>query len=393
MKTVPRPRLTPARLALTAFTAFAALGLAACGGGDGTQAQAAAETAAPPSVNPPPAAGPSQPGTADPSATPPSTPPRSLALGEQWLETGQHADWWTAAASGDGSLLVVAVNYGSLYASRDAGATWQALAAPGTGNWSSIDMDPTGTHIAATRFGGLVWLSHDGGQTWASSFHPCQFLGVTISNDGQHLAVVAKFGGVYTSDDAGASWDMRLPADDWQAIAGSEDGRILLTASHNGTLQVSSDQGRTWSAREQPRNWYRVAVSADGQRMAAADNGGYVYLSSDGGATWTPSFHPVPVTELSMTRDGRQLALSVPVENGETDKSGIFYSPDFGQTWQSLATPRVWRAAALSGDGNTLVAAAMADGSDPMLIMPGREGGHIYVTRAGVVTTASDSPR
>lgn len=306
--------------------------------------------------------------------------PDDPALGARWLESGPAADWWTAAASGDGRLLAVAVNFGSIYFSRDDGATWQAQAGPGEANWSSIDMDPSGTHLVASAFGGPVWVSHDGGASWTPTFHACNWLGVTISNDGQRLAAVAKYGPVSTSDDGGQTWTQRLPYGNWQAIAGSEDGRILITAAIDEPLQVSTDHGQTWTPRELPRHWYRMAVSADGQRMAAADSGGWVYLSEDSGRTWTPRFREGPVTELSMSRDGMQLAVSVPRMAGVAEP-GVFHSTDGGLSWQAVRGDGVWRAAALAGDGRTLLAGALADGSDPWVIAPGRAGGRIQVSR------------
>ena len=56
---------------------------------------------------------------------------------------------------------------------------------------------------------------------------------------------------------------------------------------------------------------------------------------------------------------------------------------------RALATPRTWRAAALSGDGNALVAAARGAGVDPMAIATGLPGGHIFVTRASAVTATA----
>ena len=72
-------------------------------------------------------------------------------------------------------------------------------------------------------------------------------------------------------------------------------------------------------------------------------------------------------------------------------KSGIFHSADFGQTWQPLAGAGAWRAAALAGDGNSLVVGARGEGSDPMLISPSVPGGHLFVTRAGPVATGAAS--
>ncbi len=314
--------------------------------------------------------------------------PSDPALGVRWLESTTASHWWTAAASGDGRLLAMAANSGQIHVSRDEGASWQAVTGLPASNWSSIDMDRTGTFIVATNFVGGVWYSGDSGATWSSiapAWTPptgaAQWLGITISDDGQRLALVSKGGPVFTSTDGGGSWTERMANADWQGIAGSADGQILLTAATDGRLQVSANGGETWTPYEASRHWYRFAVSADGQRMAAADSAGALHLSTNAGASWSPVLAHSPITEVSMSRDGLTLAVSVAAVTGG-EAGGVYQSTDGGLNWQQVRDAGVWRAAALSGDGRTLVAGTLGDGLFPWVIpQPTDPVGRIYVSR------------
>ena len=56
-----------------------------------------------------------------------------------------------------------------------------------------------------------------------------------------------------------------------------------------------------------------------------------------------------------MSRDGLTLAVSVAAVTGG-EAGGVYQSTDGGLNWQQVRDAGVWRAAALSGDGRTLVA-------------------------------------
>ena len=108
---------------------------------------------------------------------------------------------------------------------------------------------------------------------------------IASSADGTKLAATAFGGGIYISLDAGASWTQatNAPAANWSAIASSADGGRLVAAVNGGGIYFSANFGATWI--KQPladQNWKDVTCSADGTKMAAvynpAGNAGGIYF-------------------------------------------------------------------------------------------------------------------
>lgn len=310
--------------------------------------------------------------------------PGDPQAGDAWITTGPTGlaeFWWTAGASADGQTLLAAGNPGNLYLSRDAGDSWTQVGP--SGNWSSAVSSLDGTHLAATRFNGQLWVSHDHGASWSSPETTRQWLSITVSDDGQRLAAVVKNGALYTSDDGGRTWHERAFTANWQAIAASADGQRLVAGVAYGKLYTSADGGLTWTPHESDRLWYRVASSGDGMRLVAAHSGGYLYVSEDGGQTWEPRF-PIegPVNAVAMSRDGLKILFARPMEQGLSE-GRIYLSSDAGHTWQTFLDDRTWRAVALSGDGNLLLAADLGSGGS-------QPDGQVLVSRGHRTRTGID---
>jgi photosystem II stability/assembly factor-like uncharacterized protein len=149
--------------------------------------------------------------------------------------------------------------------------------------------------IAATAlfFDGRIYLSLDGGTTWAlaPTSQPGNWRAAAASADGSILAVAHSYLGssfVLVSTDRGTSWTVRDSGTrDWVAIAMTGDGQRWLAADRDRLLYVSTDQGTTWTPTESERPWTDVSISTDGRRLLAAAADGSVVTSGDGGQTWT----------------------------------------------------------------------------------------------------------
>ena len=168
--------------------------------------------------------------------------------------------------------------------------------------------------------------------------------------------------GLYVSDDDGASW-ARAGLDTyavWQ-VRSLGDGRLLAGTQRAG-LFLSDDGAASWhpvgSFNDAPEAgvWCvpvdpplpaaaraLVIDSADPQRVCAGVEVGGIMRSLDGGATWrlvlpgeNPDLHmlfqhPAKPDVLFATTGYGRLDGVAPMEEGN---AGLFYSKDFGATWE-----------------------------------------------------------
>ena len=316
-------------------------------------------------------------------------------LGSTQVGAGKR-NWNAVAMSPDGSKLVAATGgNGSssdyLYASTDGGATWTALTAAGKRVWMSVGMSSDGTKLvaASTQY---VFTSTDSGASWTQrtifgSAH--SFRAAAISPDGAILAAADNdgqnwngtvLGKIYTSTDGGVTWTHETGAGTgyWSQLRFSPNGNKLIATAGDYYAYVyreeynflwigsTSDGGTAWTWTRQDgagqHNWISATFfSTDGAKVVAADrNTGTLYISTDAGATWNidSSLGVHPWMSVAASLDGSSLALA--------SYDGYLYtgtSTNGGTTWtwtQKSGTYNVphWNAAALSSNGNKLVAAA-----------------------------------
>jgi hypothetical protein len=265
------------------------------------------------------------------------------------------------AASADGTKLVgvggtyVGTQYSwasSVYASTDAGATWNVLTNAPTDLWVTVASSAEGSNLAAAT-------------------------GDAVGDGG--------FGQIYVSTNAGATWTRAVcPAHNWASLAFSADGTKLVAASRGswshgtnlvgGAIYISQDSGGTWARSSAPSlSWAAVASSAAGTILAAAASGGYrtngtyvggaIYTSLDSGATWTQASAPSnDWSSVGSSVDGTRLAAVASADASGIPGSGsIYLSTNSGQTWLQASAPSSdWASIALSAEGARLVAASSA---------------------------------
>ena len=192
--------------------------------------------------------------------------------------------------------------------------TWTQGSAPNL-NWRAVASSGDGTKMVAVTYGGFntdtnggIYASSDAGRTWQKTaaptwdhFNPAipEWTCVASSADGTRL--VAGAGGAYgphiisISRDSGATWttDPNLPngsAVQWCSVASSSDGTKLVAVWPSG-IYSSTNSGTNWTQTSGP-NSISVASSADAANLTAVSTAGNpsygngIYTSTNAGATW-----------------------------------------------------------------------------------------------------------
>lgn len=285
---------------------------------------------------------------------------RSVDAGETWKEIGApgypqkpaevdpETPWnlmliWSLEPGGRDreALLWAGTIPGGLFRSTDRGETWELVSSlwdrPERSEWSGGGYDHPGVHsicvnpndsnhIAVGISIGGVWISEDGGETWAcrargmrADYLPPE-VALEPNQQDPHRIVRAPsnpdvywcqhHNGVFRSTDGAASWSEIVdiapstfgfavavhPADPdtaWLVPAVKDecrvpvDGRLVVTRTRDG--------GQTWEAltRGLPQEGaydlvYRhsLDVDASGQRLAMGSTTGNLWISEDGGDSW-----------------------------------------------------------------------------------------------------------
>lgn len=213
-----------------------------------------------------------------------------------WSEiypTGSVASIGGGAIDADGSHILLHEHQGSLWLSTDYGASWNDV-------HGGVRIDGTSYSFAMNADGSVMyycdWFKRKvyGGGTWAE-ITPDLGVGVTKmwyciacdeSGDNVVLGAFSTGGRLYISHDGGGTWAETRPAGDvdrsWEKVSMSNDGQVIL-ASTNSTAYLSVDGGGSWSVTA--GGGEAVAVSPDGQYLLSGDEF-ELYESYDGGSTW-----------------------------------------------------------------------------------------------------------
>ena len=280
---------------------------------------------------------------------------RSIDGGETWEATGLSGDLSTFAVSpdyaGDRTLIAASRSSGLLYISTDGGETW---APPevllGTGGQHALLFSPTfatdRTILAASSVDAVAYRSTDGGTNWSpvGGYDPAQpydggFVGGSVfalalaPEDAYDAAAFAGTScGVYRSSDRGVHWYQR------------PRGPAPLTVR---TLAVAPGAPSTMLA---GTSFFETRI--DGQPDEVDGN---LQLSTDGGRTWrVVSGRLARVRGVAFSPDfGADetafAATGTPGEHGLSD-GGVYRSTDGGLNWTSVLSGSLYGTLALSPD-------------------------------------------
>lgn len=141
-------------------------------------------------------------------------------------------------------------------------------------------------------YAGGVFVSRDGGRSWASSpSAPRGATAVAATGGERRLVLAAAQGGVYASDDEGARWERltTVPTATPRLVAVSAaEPTVVYVVSEDGEGLRSDDAGTGWVtvAAPMPAGVTGLAV-VDTPRLYAATSEDGVFATVDGGQLWT----------------------------------------------------------------------------------------------------------
>lgn len=279
---------------------------------------------------------------------------QSIDNGAKWYVQFSLQEISSIAMSSDGVRQIVCQINGPLYISLDKGSTFTTeniLA-----KWRSVAMSSDGSIQVAVAYDNFVYrykditIPGDGSWTQMPVLTQDNWTSIAISADGQKITVSAIDGQIWVSTDAGDNWLAKLTSQNWISVDMTNDGTIQLAVIRNGAIFKSSDSGTTWvdSVTSANDSYTDIAISGTtGQYATALVQGGLIATSNDFGVTWVYNNNQPPRTwiKVDISDDGsKQIAI--------TNDDRLYYSLDFGGTWNPTEKIRNWRDVVISGDGS-----------------------------------------
>lgn len=239
--------------------------------------------------------------------------------------------------------------FGTIFQTRDGGATWRPQASHSVESLFSVDFADA-THGWIVGRVGTVLHTNDGGDTWEKQTPDTkQHLFGVCALDAQHAWAIGDWGTIISSADAGASWqihaldrDIILNAEAWPD---STHGWIV---GEGGAILATADGGATWTDQTSGVEKTLFGTSfSDGQHGWAVGLDGLILRTTDGGQTWQVQHGDTQISTLDQVGfkeafDNPTLyAIAVTPTYGYAvgDNGAVFDSSDGGQTWQRKAVP------------------------------------------------------
>lgn len=198
------------------------------------------------------------------------------------------------------------------------------------GSWSS-----SSNSVFPIRMPSLRTFSSISSSFTARSWH------MRSSYDGRKIIA---FSGnqVHLSTNSGSTWSANIsPATPvWGSSFISPDGNILLLGSSNGLLWRSTNNGDNWSSVVDStlRNWVSISSSFNGNYYVATTYGysssgnatnGQIYFSSDYGSTWQLKTTFGWAVCAAISNDGQKIYIGI-------DGSESKYTTNQGTSWVTL---------------------------------------------------------
>lgn len=228
---------------------------------------------------------------------------QSIDSGASWTAAPGLVSGSPMALSADGRVVVIAVNFGSIYTFTNLGSSWQMLGIGPNTNWVSVACSANGKNLVAST------------EPLRLTFYP---------------------GEIFTSSDYGSTWQRTgAPSAGWRAVASSADGTQLAAISTRvgypettGAIFISTNSGATWTNTPGTvLNWQAIASSADGTLKWATSSTGIYY--------WQAT--PAPVLNITASVDTSTISWIVPSGN-----FGLQQNPDLTPgNWTDVGTPPV----------------------------------------------------
>jgi photosystem II stability/assembly factor-like uncharacterized protein len=225
--------------------------------------------------------------------------------------------WAVAIDPANPDRLIAGTRPAGFWQSRDAGETWEAMAAPGISQYSEVNMGPTrvtqilfdavdsGTVWAGVEIGS-VYRSLDSGQTWERKDQglvsgDVHGLAVMRLPDGGKAVFATTNRGLHRSENNGESWEIQNLPSPWPytraIVPRADDSGVVFLANGNGPpgndgfLLRSRDHGRSWEDAGLPGPldssvWCIATDASDPMLIFVCTNLGELFRSADGGESW-----------------------------------------------------------------------------------------------------------
>ncbi|MBB2483829.1 PKD domain-containing protein [Mitsuaria sp. WAJ17] len=245
---------------------------------------------------------------------------------------------------------------GLFYSSGNGGQSWSARPKATADIRSGTSMSPAslarlgGQRLGLVDGGGQLWISADGGQSWAvpTGIPTLRWGQIRVQDDRFQWVVppacaVYLYDDVYvcpsnktstvlTSVDGGQHWAaLELPLNQPTALHRNAAGRLTAIGEQGRVLQ-SDDGGKTWVERNAPVKRSLLAFHAIDDKQFWAAGPGVALVSVDGGETWTSS---AALTAADANQEVLDIRFADALHGWAAGRYGLLLSTrDGGKTWE-----------------------------------------------------------
>jgi photosystem II stability/assembly factor-like uncharacterized protein len=173
--------------------------------------------------------------------------------------------------------------------STDGGETWEEVSLGGEADFHAL-VFAHGRIYGYDASGGRLMVSDDGGKSWAERRPPAPVIDLAVDPaDPERIVVSTEAGLAVSADDGG----------EWRPIGGQRIGFLAWPAQERlyligarGEVEASSDAGRRWTDVGEIGGQPAAMVAESERELYAALPDGTVLGSTDAGASWSVRSRP-----------------------------------------------------------------------------------------------------